>query len=217
MTTENSLPDNWRTTFAIAAVVLAAGRSTRMGRPKLTLPWGGATVVGQVVGVLAAAAIAPVVVVSGAEQGAIAQALAATAARVVFNPQYEVDSMLISLQIGLAALPSTSAAALVVLGDQPQIQVDVVEAVAAAYQQTQANVIVPSFQMRRGHPWLVARPLWAELLSAAPDFTLRQFLNQHTAEIHYIPVTTDSILQDLDTPADYARATNYDKDFSNAR
>jgi molybdenum cofactor cytidylyltransferase len=191
---------------SLAAVVLAAGCSTRMGRPKLPLPWGSTTVIGQVVGVLAAAAIAPVVVVSGAEQGAIAQALAATAARVVFNPQYAVDSMLISLQVGLAALPSTSAAALVVLGDQPQIERRVVDTVVAAYWQTQANLVVPSFQMRRGHPWLVARTLWEELQRAESNFTLRQFLQQHAAEIHYVNVPTDSILQDLDTPEDYAQA-----------
>jgi len=63
--------------------------------------------------------------------------------------------------------------------------------------------------MRRGHPWLVTRPLWDELISMKQDQTPRDFLNTHREEIHYINIETPTILADLDTPEDYraARAT----------
>jgi CTP:molybdopterin cytidylyltransferase MocA len=59
--------------------------------------------------------------------------------------------------------------------------------------------------MRRGHPWLVARPLWADLLALQPPETTRAFLNSHTAAIAYVDASNDSILRDLDTPEDYIR------------
>jgi molybdenum cofactor cytidylyltransferase len=60
--------------------------------------------------------------------------------------------------------------------------------------------------MRRGHPWLVARPLWNEILELKPPESPRNFLNRHAAEIQYVEVNTSSILDDLDTPEDYQKA-----------
>jgi len=65
---------------------------------------------------------------------------------------------------------------------------------------------VPSFQMRRGHPWLVARPLWPEILALKPPESTRDFLAGHAHEIHYVNVDTPSILADLDTPEDYEKS-----------
>jgi molybdenum cofactor cytidylyltransferase len=59
--------------------------------------------------------------------------------------------------------------------------------------------------MRRGHPWLVDRALWPELLALQSPYTLRDFLTAHAGEIRYLDVDTDSILQDLDTPEDYTQ------------
>jgi len=65
--------------------------------------------------------------------------------------------------------------------------------------------MIPSYQMRRGHPWMLDRSLWAAALELRLPTTLRDFLNQHASLIHYLPVDTVSVLQDLDTPGDYER------------
>ncbi len=189
----------------IAAIVLAAGLSRRMGQPKLALPWGDTTVIGQVVAVLSAAGVAEIVVVTGGARQELETTLRGTPARLAFNPRFEASEMIDSLQVGLAQLPPIVEATLIALGDQPQIQLPVVQAVLKAYAEHPSRLIVPSYQMKRGHPWLVVRSLWAELSQIRPPETLRDFLGRHTEEIYYLPVSTDTILRDLDTPADYAR------------
>lgn len=69
--------------------------------------------------------------------------------------------------------------------------------------QAQSPLVVPSFQMRRGHPWIVSRALWAEILAMLPPQTPRDFLNAHAKDIQYVEINSPSILADLDTPEDY--------------
>lgn len=189
----------------VAAVILAAGRSQRMGRPKLTLPWGNSTVIGTIVDTLHEAAIEPLIVVTGAAHVEVARVLDRRGVQLVYNPRFEEDQMLLSLQAGMAALPIHTQAMLVCLGDQPQMQVQVIEQVILAYQAYQAKLVVPSYQMHRGHPWLIDRSLWAELSTLDPATTMREFLNTHADEIHYVTLDQASILQDLDTPDDYQK------------
>ena len=192
----------------ISAIVLAAGLSTRMGRPKLILPWGSTTVIGQVVATLVQAQVDDIVVVTGAARTEVEAAVEQgrwDEVRTVFNPRYADDDMLVSLQAGIAALGEQVDAMLVVLGDQPQIEVGVVRLLVDTYRTEGYPLIVPSFDMRRGHPWVVARALWPDLLSATAGSTMRDFLHAHTGQITYIAVSSSSILRDLDTPEDYAR------------
>ena len=189
----------------ISAVILAAGASRRMGQPKMLLPWGDTTVIGQVVRtVLTSGAVRPVVV-TGRSSQEVQEALRGLPVYFAHNPGYATNEMLQSLQIGIASLPGEAAAFLVVLGDQPQIEGEVIAQVCREFQAGGAALIIPSYQMRRGHPWLVTEALWAELLSLPATATLRQFLNQHAGEIHYLNVDSPSILMDLDTPEEYAR------------
>jgi molybdenum cofactor cytidylyltransferase len=187
----------------IAAVVLAAGLSTRMGTPKMILPWGQTTVIGQVVAAVAQAGADPILVVTGGAHAAVQAALRGSPARPLYNPRHAEGGMLSSLQAGLAALDARVQAALVVLGDQPQVQPQVIQAVIACRQETGALLVAPSYRMRRGHPWLVGRPLWAEILNLDPGLTLKDFVNAHASLLHYVEVDTPAILLDLDTPQDY--------------
>lgn len=192
----------------IGAVVLAAGRSQRMGRPKMTLPWKETTVIGQVVNVLLAASVDNVLVVTGGARNEVESALAGMPVNIVFNPDFSNGEMMQSLRVGLSALSEDINAALIVLGDQPQIQFDVVKSILIAYHQGTHAIVVPSFRSRRGHPWLVARDLWDALLDKNTILTMRQFLNQYDKQIQYVDVSTATILQDLDTPEDYLRFQN---------
>jgi len=188
----------------IGAVLLAAGRSTRMGRPKQILPWGDTTIAGHIIRVLESAGVKEIVVVTGAAREAVEGALVGTGVRLAHSPDFEVGELLSSIQTGLRALPEDCEAALIALGDQPQIQPEVIRAVIEGHRETRAPIVVPSYQMRRGHPVLVARSLWPDLLSLSPPASLRDFLSAERP-IHYVVVSTPTILGDMDTPEDYER------------
>ena len=189
----------------IAAVVLAAGLSRRMGRPKLTLPWGNSTVIGQIVTILSQSGLDQILVVTGGAHDQIAFALAGQPAELVFNPLYELDDMAVSLQVGLAALDPPPDAVLVVLGDQPQIKIEVVRRLLEIYAEGSSRLVIPSYQKRRGHPWLIDRSLFAQLQSIKLPETMRAFLQRNQDQIEYLEVDDDSVLRDLDTPEDYDR------------
>lgn len=189
----------------VGAVILAAGRSTRMGRPKIALPWGDTTVIGQVVRVLTSAGIGEILVVTGAARNEVRGAFQSLPVKELYNPDYPQGEMLSSLQVGLSTLGDHLDATLVVLGDQPQIQARVVTALVQEYASTDSSLVVPSFQMRRGHPWLLDRSLWPAVLALKRRETLRDFLNANQASIRYVSVDTSTILQDMDTPGDYQK------------
>ena len=189
----------------ISAVILAAGKAQRMGQPKMALSWGSTTVIGQVVRTLIEAGVPDILVVTGGYRQEVETALQGLPVRMAYNSRYEEGEMVSSLQIGLVNLPESAEAALVVLGDQPKIQLSVIAALVDLYRSGQPDLVVPSYQMRRGHPWLIARRLWDEVLAWTPERTLRDLLQTHADEIVYLPVDTPSVLMDLDTPADYER------------
>ena len=189
----------------IAAIVLAAGQSLRMGRPKMVLPWGNTTVIGHVVSTLLEGGVDNVVVVTGGARAEVETALSGLSVCLVFNPSYAETEMLDSFKAGLLALGPAVDATLVALGDQPQMQVQVVQEVIDTYQQGGFPVVVPSYQNKRGHPWLLERTLWAGVIGLSHPASMRDFLKVHAGDIHYLLVDTPTVLQDLDTPQDYER------------
>ena len=208
----------------ITALILAAGRSTRMGQPKMLLPWGETTVLGQVIETIRRSGIEDILVITGGAREEVEAIAARHGAKPIFNAEFNKGEMLSSIQAGLRALaPSASKnitnnhtipggfgggreGVLVVLGDQPQVQERSVRAVVSRFEETKSNLVLPSYQMRRGHPWLVASPLWGEILAMREDESPRDFLNRHSSEIEYVIVDNPSILADLDTPEDYLKS-----------
>lgn len=195
----------------ISAIILAAGQSTRMGSPKMLLPWGKTTVIEHIIAVFKTAGIDDILVVTGGAHELVENILGKcrkqNPIRTVYNQNYASGEMLSSIQCGLINLQGTSSnAALIGLGDQPQVEEGSVRLLKDAYVEATSPLILPSYRMRRGHPWLITRPLWAELISMKQDQTPRDFLNAHSEEIMYINVETPSILADLDTPEDYHAA-----------
>jgi len=189
----------------IAAIILAAGQSRRMGQPKMLLPWGKTTVLGQVIATFQSAEVDDLIVVTGENRIQI-EALIGTSARTVYNPEYKQGEMLSSVQKGLTNLKPEIQAALIALGDQPQVRERSVRLVMGVFRQSGASIVVPSFRMRRGHPWLVARLHWDEILALKSPESPRDFLNSHGRDIQYVEVDDDSILQDLDTPDEYLKS-----------
>lgn len=182
----------------ISAIILAAGRSKRMGQQKMLMPWGDITVLEKVIQTLRSSGMEDIVLVTNVQ---ISTTLTLHTERIVLNDN---DEMLTSLQHGVQSQKPSAQAALICLGDQPQIEERSVRSVCEAFQKRNSNLVVPSYQMRRGHPWLVARPLWEEILAMQAG-SMRGFLNAHASEIEYVNLDTPTILQDLDTPEDYLK------------
>jgi len=188
----------------IGAVVLAAGRSIRMGTQKLLLPLGGKPVVARVVDELVRSPLDPIVIVVGRDGPQIQQALPGRAVSFVENPDPEAD-MLSSVRCGLRALPASCEAVLVALGDQPGITHELVDDLIHAFRRTGRGIVVPAHEDRRGHPLLFAARFREELLTRYEGVGLRGLLEAHPDEILPVAVATARVLEDLDTPEDYQR------------
>ena len=174
-----------------------------MGEPKMLLPWGKITVIEQVITTFLAADLEDILIVTGGAHAEVEKVVDRYRIRRVYNTDYAGGEMLSSLQCGIRAMSERVQAAFVGLGDQPQLQEASVRAIYETYRANRSGLIVPSFQRRRGHPWLVARSYWDEILSLQPPETTRDFLNRHADAIQYVELDTPTILADLDTPEDY--------------
>ena len=195
----------------ITAIILAAGKSARMGSPKMLLPWGNITVIEHVVSVFSKAGIDDILVITGGAREQVEAVVMECGkkypVRCVYNENYMIGDMLASIQCGLRHIADKNVSATMIgLGDQPQVKERSVQVIQDAYLQTKSPLVVPSFQMRRGHPWLVARSLWKELLELKTSMTPRDFLNSHAQDIQYVDVDTPSIVADLDTLEEYRAA-----------
>ena len=192
----------------ISAIILAAGESKRMGQQKLLMSWGKVSVIQHVVSMFAEAGVDEIVVVTGSHRGEVEANLSQLKkdypVRSLFNEDFATGDMLSSIQCGLRALtPKPEDAALIALGDQPQVREGSVRRVCEMFKETGSPLVVPSYNMRRGHPWLVERWLWGEILALRNPQTPRDFLNARADQIKYVEVDDDGVLADLDTPEQY--------------
>jgi molybdenum cofactor cytidylyltransferase len=190
----------------IPAVVLAAGRSSRMGRAKATLPLGDReTFLTRIVRTLIEAGVDDVVVVVGHEAETIGAALAASnlPARIVVNRDYD-RGQLSSLQAALAVIDRPGVtAALVTLVDVPLVSAETIRAVIGRYQQTRAPIVRPADGDRHGHPLLVDRSVFAELRGADPAGGAKAIIRAHASSAGEMPCTDEGAFLDVDTPDEY--------------
>ena len=199
----------------IYGLVLAAGMARRMGTTKQLLPFGDKTVLQTVVDTLCDAKLAGVSVVLGHDAEAVRESLRDRPVRFCVNEAYR-EGMFSSVLCGLRALPADADAALIALGDQPQIALNAVRAVAQAYREGDKGIVIPVYGEKRGHPVLIDLPRYRrEILSLSGDRGLKPIVRGHPEDTLEVPVDDEGILRDLDTPADYraevARMFNEEK------
>jgi molybdenum cofactor cytidylyltransferase len=190
----------------VGAVVLAAGMARRMGQMKVLMPWADdRSIIEHIVRQLILARLDPdtIVVVTGNEANAVQNVLRQTGVQIAHNPLFATGEMLSSLKVGLQQMPPHIAAAMVVLGDQPRIEPRTVQWLLRSYALGEGGIVAPSYQMRRGHPILIDRKYWRELLDLPIDSAPRDVINRHRDDIAYVEVDSDSVLKDVDTPQAY--------------
>jgi molybdenum cofactor cytidylyltransferase len=189
----------------IAAIVLAAGASTRMGRQKLTLPMpDGRVLVRLAVEQVLAAGLDETVVVLGGDAEAVSAVLAGLPVRTVANPRY-AEGQSTSLRAGLDALRPGTEAVVIALGDQPLPDPGVVRRLVAAFRETGRPIVVPVYRDGRGNPVLFGSALFDELRAVTGDQGGRGVIAGDPDRVAEIPVDAP-MPTDIDTPQDYEAA-----------
>ncbi len=191
----------------IGAIILAAGRSIRMGKPKLLLPWKETIVLDAVLQLALGAGLDPIVIVTGAFDEPISDWISRYAGKIskVHNPEFENFEMFYSLKMGILSLSDHCDAVMIFLGDQPQVQPQCIGQIIRSFEKNGSPIIIPSYRMRRGHPILVRKDLFQPILDSANDSNLHEFLASFRDKIDYVTVNSNSILEDIDSPEDYER------------
>jgi molybdenum cofactor cytidylyltransferase len=186
---------------AIAAVVLAAGRSSRMGGPnKLLAQIGGRPLVRHVVDAALASRARPVVVVTGHQRDKVEAALAGLAVKFVHNPHF-ADGLGTSLKSGIAALPAEVDGAIVCLGDMPQVDAALIDRLIGAFDPEHgALVVVPTIDGKRGNPVVWSRRFFPDLMTVEGDVGARYLIGRYTEAVAEVPLTGTAALTDVDTP-----------------
>jgi molybdenum cofactor cytidylyltransferase len=185
----------------IAAVVLAAGRSTRMGGSnKLIAEIGGK----QLVRIAAEQALAsrakPVIVVTGHEHERVEKALTGLPVRIVHNPDF-ADGLGTSLKAGIVAVPADADGVVVCLGDMPQVDAALIDRLIAAFNPEQgALAVMPTFNGRRGNPVLWSRRFFPDLMAIEGDVGARHLITQYGEAVVEVPVAGPAAHVDIDTP-----------------
>jgi molybdenum cofactor cytidylyltransferase len=196
----NTLPvrEAWSPT---AAVILAAGKSTRFGVTKQILPWRDTTLAARSAQVALEAGLSPVIVVIGHDAENVSATLTGLPVQVVLNPDY-ASGQSSSVRRGIDALPSRAGAALFLLADQPLIDSTLLRKIVRAHRKTLAPACVPVFRELRGNPVLFDRTLFAELRTLEGDVGGRALLDHYRDSVVEVPATQAALL-DIDKPEDY--------------
>jgi molybdenum cofactor cytidylyltransferase len=186
---------------AMAAVVLAAGRSSRMGGPnKLLADIGGRPLVRIVVEAVLASRARPVVVVTGHERRRVEATLAGLPVTSVHNPNYG-EGLGTSLKAGIAGLPAEVDGAVICLGDMPQVDAALIDRLIDAIDPDKgALVAVPTLNGKRGNPVVWSRRFFPDLMAVEGDVGARHLIGHYGEAVVEVPVSDTAVLADIDTP-----------------
>jgi molybdenum cofactor cytidylyltransferase len=181
-----------------------------MGKIKQLLPFRGSTILGQVVSNALKSSLHEVIVVLGYAVEDICKTIDFGHAKIVINEDY-INGQSTSLKAGLSAISKESTAALFILGDQPLIGADVMDAILEKYCQAPAPIVIPTFNGKRGNPVLIDRAVFPQIESLEGDIGARIFFDEYADRLHEMEMGNEHIAFDVDTLDDYARLQEMEK------
>jgi molybdenum cofactor cytidylyltransferase len=201
----------------VSAVVLAAGRSTRIGEAKQLLALGSGTVLERTLGNVIGSGVEEIVLVLGFLAGEIQRSLSDELrghVKVVVNRDYE-QGMASSLRAGIGAVSEEMDAALVVLADQPFVRAETMRRIVAGYRGfgtkgTGARIVIPVYEGKRGNPVLLDRAMFEEAMGLQGDTGYRAIFGRHAGAIQEVEVDDEGVLIDIDSREDYERLRDGD-------
>jgi molybdenum cofactor cytidylyltransferase len=187
----------------LAAVVLSAGESSRMGRPKALLPVGESFFLDRIVTALRATKVGRIYVVLGHNAAALKEKIKDLPVTILINPDYSLGQ-LSSLHVALRALEKEAVEGIVLhLVDHPFIDAKLVDRMIDAFYASKKLIVVPLCRGRRGHPAIFSRGLFGELLAAPLDQGAKTVVRAHSADTLELETDDEGITCDIDTPEDY--------------
>lgn len=186
----------------MAAVILAAGGSRRLGRPKLLIPYRGVPMLQRAVAAASGAGCAAVLVVLGADRERYLPLLRGAPARAVVNPDHQ-EGMSSSIRAGIRALAASVDAAIIMLADQPRIDAAILRALITAYETSGKRIVASRYGPVLGAPTLFDRALFLELLLLEGDQGARQVMETHPGDVAAVEIPPQAAL-DVDLPEDLA-------------
>lgn len=185
----------------VAGVILAAGDSKRFPGPKQLLEWQGKALVWHAVRAALEGGLIPVIVVTGASGDEVRKTLAGEAVEFVDNPDW-ASGQSSSIKVGLQAVHERAEAVVMLLADMPRVNAVLVRKLVEAYQENDATIVAPRVGERRGNPVLFTKAAFPDLLALEGDRGGRKLISSlPTVWVEW----DDSVLEDIDTPADYDR------------
>jgi molybdenum cofactor cytidylyltransferase len=193
----------------IVGVILSAGESSRMGRPKALLPIDGVRFIEKIVTTLKATRVGQIVVVLGHNVTELRRKVSDLPVDLVINPDYK-QGQLTSLRAAIHSIeggrdPERVDGILVHLVDHPYINAELVNLMIERFYETKKLIVVPRYQNRRGHPVIFSRALFAELLAAPLDRGAKAVVHAHRDDTLEIDTNDEGAIIDIDTPEDHRR------------
>jgi molybdenum cofactor cytidylyltransferase len=188
----------------VSTIILAAGKSRRMGSPKQLLRLGDRTLLDLVLDNVRKSSVEEIILVLGSSAAEIQQQVSTQGVKVVMNPTYE-EGMGSSLRAGIAALDPRSQAALIVLADQPCVRPMTLDRLIEHHRNTRPHIIIPTYKGFRGNPVLLDRSVFPQVMEIQGDIGCRAIFGNHTENISKLEVDDPGILLDVDTGADFER------------
>jgi molybdenum cofactor cytidylyltransferase len=186
----------------LSAIILAAGESKRMGKPKQLLPLGKSTLLEQAIDNLLNSSVDETIVVLGHKAEEITEKIANKPVKVVINPDYQ-QGMSTSIVAGLIMVDPRSQAVMLALGDQPLVTSRTINQLIEAFNKNRKGIAVPTYRGRRGHPIIFDIKYKAELFKLRGDIGGREIIQNHPKDVFMVAVDSESVVSDIDTQDEY--------------
>ena len=186
----------------VSAILLAAGESKRMGKPKLLMPFGKSTILEQTIGNLLNSKISEVIVVLGYRAEEVMPKVAAKPVKIAINPIYQ-QGMSTSIVAGLNLIDNKAEAVMLALADQPFVDSETINRLIEQFYAHNKGIAIPAYQGKRGHPVIFAIKYKEELLKLKGDVGGKQIIEKHPDDILEVAVDSPDINIDIDTVRDY--------------
>jgi len=190
----------------LAAAILAAGQSRRMGQPKALVPYQGTTFLEHLIQVAKHSRIGVTKIVIGARAETILSRLPMDPGSVVVNEEWQ-RGQLSSIQAAIRGLPHNKTEGLMIFPvDHPLVSSHLISTLIEAFDKSKKVIVLPTYQGRRGHPVIFRAELYAELLSASPAVGARQVVWAHPGEIAEVETHEEGVVLNLNDPESLERA-----------
>ena len=186
----------------ISAILLAAGESKRMGKPKQLMPWGKSTILVQAIDNLKSSTVDEIIVVLGYKAEEIAKTITTKPVKIAINPDYK-QGMSTAIIAGLKLVSSQPQAVMLALGDQPLVDSQTINRLIDEFYNHDKGIVIPTYQGKRGHPVIFAIKYKPELLELKGDIGAREIIKNHPGDTLEVAVDSESVISDIDTRSDY--------------